>query len=146
VALLAKLSDFVSGGSRNYFATVLCALIEVDAHRLTVASAGHLPPLLLDDGHAHFVEFDVGAPIGVSSGSPFRQTTVPVPPNATLVAFTDGLVERRGEPLDAGLARLQGAAAGQQLTLEELLAKLADDLASEDHHDDTALVGLRWQS
>jgi hypothetical protein len=55
-------------------------------------------------------------------------------------------VERRGEPLDAGLARLRGAAVGQRLTLEELLAKLADDLASEDHHDDTALVGVRWQS
>ena len=145
-ALLAKLSEFVSGGSPDYFATVLCALIEVDPHRLTVASAGHVPPLLLDHGHARFVEFDVGAPIGVAGGEPFQQRTVQVPPNATLVAFTDGLVERRGESLDAGLARLRNAAAAQPPTLEGLLAKLAGDLASEDHHDDTALVGIQWQT
>jgi serine phosphatase RsbU (regulator of sigma subunit) len=145
-ALLAKLSDFVSAGSRDYFATVLCALIEVDVHRLTVASAGHLPPLLLDDGHARFVEFDVGAPIGVAGDEPFQQTTIEVPPSATLVAFTDGLVERRGEPLDTGLARLRSAAAAQPRTLEGLLAKLAGDLASKHHQEDTAFVGIQWQS
>jgi serine phosphatase RsbU (regulator of sigma subunit) len=69
-----------------------------------------------------------------------------VPPNATLVAFTDGLVERRGEALDVGLARLRGIAIKQQLPLEDLLLKIASELASDDHHDDTAIVGIRWQN
>jgi len=125
---------------------VLCVLIDVKDHRLTVASAGHIPPLLLDGDHARFVEFEVNVPIGVSRSSPFREATLPVAPNSALIAFTDGLVERRGEPLDAGLARLRNAAIGQKLTLEQLLAKLAEDLASDYHHDDTALVGIQWQN
>jgi serine phosphatase RsbU (regulator of sigma subunit) len=71
---------------------------------------------------------------------------VSVPANATLVAFTDGLVERRGEVLDVGLTRLRDAATRQRVPLDDLLSNLARDLASDDHHDDTAIVGIEWQS
>ena len=69
-----------------------------------------------------------------------------MPPNSTLVAFTDGLVERRGEVLDTGLARLRDAATGQQLALDDLVAMLTRDLASEDHQDDTAIVVIQWET
>jgi serine phosphatase RsbU (regulator of sigma subunit) len=144
--VLARLSDFVNSGVHDYFATMLCALIDVDGHRLTVASAGHIAPLLLAGDDGEFVEFDVNVPIGVARNSEYREATVSVPPNATLLAFTDGLVERRGEALDVGLARLRDAATGRHLALEDLLAKLTHELASEDHHDDTAIVGVRWES
>ena len=144
-ALLAKLSDYVNRGAHDYFATVLCALVDVGAHKLTVAAAGHIPPLLIEADGGHFVEFDGGVPIGVPRDSAYSEATVSVPPNATLVAFTDGLVERRGEILDVGLARLRDTATGQKLSLDALLAKLVRDLASDDHHDDTAIVGIRWQ-
>jgi serine phosphatase RsbU (regulator of sigma subunit) len=142
--VVTKLSDFVNRGEHNYFATVLCALIDVDNRTLMIASAGHMPPLLIDGDDGQFVQFDRGVPIGVPRDSPYRETTVLVHPNATLVAFTDGLIERRGEVLDVGLARLRDAAVGQQLPLDDLLAKLVRDLASEEHHDDTAIVGIRW--
>jgi serine phosphatase RsbU (regulator of sigma subunit) len=145
-SVLAKLSEFVNSGAHDYFATVLCALIEVDAHRLTIASAGHMAPLLLDGERGEFVAFHVDAPVGVARNSHYREATVSVPPNATLVAFTDGLVERRGEVLDVGLARLRDMATEQQLPLDELLAKLARELASDDHQDDTAIVGVQWQN
>jgi serine phosphatase RsbU (regulator of sigma subunit) len=144
--VLARLSDFVNRSEHDYFATVLCALIDVNAHRLTVASAGHIAPLLLAGDDANFVEFEVNVPIGVARKSQYLEATVSVPSNATLVAFTDGLVERRGESLDVGLARLRDAAVGQHLALDELLAKLAADLASEEHHDDTAMLGVQWES
>jgi len=144
--VLSKLATFVNSSSHDYFATVLCALVEVDAHRLTLASAGHMPPLLLDEGRGVFVECPAGPPIGVPWSSQHRQSSIEVPPNATVVAFTDGLVERRGEVLDVGLARLRDLASRQQLAIEDLLAKLAGELTSEDHHDDTALVGIQWQS
>jgi serine phosphatase RsbU (regulator of sigma subunit) len=102
--------------------------------------------LLIDRDVDQFVEIDVGAPVGVARDSEYHEATVSVRPSATLVAFTDGLVERRGELVDAGLARLREAAIGQQLALDDLLAKLARDLASKDHHDDTAIVGVRWQN
>jgi serine phosphatase RsbU (regulator of sigma subunit) len=144
--VLAKLSDFVNSEAHDYFATVLCALIDVDAHRLTVASAGHMTPLLLDGDESRYVQFTANVPIGVKRDSSYEETTVTVPPNSTLVAFTDGLVERRGEVLDTGLARLRDAATGQQLALDDLVAMLTRELASEDHHDDTAIVVVRWQS
>jgi serine phosphatase RsbU (regulator of sigma subunit) len=144
--VLSKLSQFVRARTSDYFATVLCVLIDVEGHRLTIASAGHLAPLLLEGDKGEFVELQAEAPIGFPHRTPFQETTVTVPPKATLVAFTDGLVERRGEILDDGLARMREVAIRTQLADEELLAKLAEELTSEDHRDDTALVSVRWQS
>jgi serine phosphatase RsbU (regulator of sigma subunit) len=145
-AVLGKLSDFVTGAGNNYFATVLCALIDVQERRLTLASAGHLAPLLLSSGGGEYVSVSAEPPIGFPHSAPFREETVTVPPGATLVAFTDGLVERRGEVLDAGLARLREMAIRERPSDDEGLAKLARDLTSDDHRDDTALVSIQWQS
>ena len=145
-SVLAKLAGFVNRAPHGYFATVLCALADVDAHRLTVASAGHLPPLLLDGDESRFIAVDVGAPIGAPDQTPYGETVVSVAAHATLVTFTDGLVERRGEILDVGLARLRDAAMSAQLQLDDLVGKLASDQESDAHNDDTAIVGIRWQS
>ena len=88
----------------------------------------------------------MNVPIGVTRECDYRGDGLPVPPNATLVAFTDGLVERRGEVLDTGLARLRETATGQRLALDDLVAVLTRDLASEDHHDDTAIVVIQWKN
>jgi serine phosphatase RsbU (regulator of sigma subunit) len=93
-----------------------------------------------------YVDVRADPPIGFPHKAPFREATFPVPPRATLVAFTDGLVERRGEVLDEGLERLRAMATGEQLTDDDLLAKLARDLTSDDHRDDTALVSIQWQN
>jgi serine phosphatase RsbU (regulator of sigma subunit) len=145
-SVLARLSDFVNTTEHSYFATMLCMLIDIRARRLTVASAGHVAPLLLDGEDGRFVKFEVNVPIGVQRDSPYRESSVPVAPHSTLIAFTDGLVERRGEPLDAGLARLREAATERRAALDELLGRIARSLASHDHHDDTAIVGIRWRS
>lgn len=144
--VLTKLSDFVNRGEHDYFATVLCALIDVRGHAVTVASAGHMAPLLIDGDDGRYVEFQVDVPIGVAREADYHEAVVRVPSYATLVAFTDGLVERRGEVLDVGLERLRDAATGTDLPLDELLSGLAHDLASAEHHDDTALVGIQWQN
>jgi serine phosphatase RsbU (regulator of sigma subunit) len=144
--VLAKLSAFVNSGEHDYFATVLCALIDVRRHTVTVASAGHMAPLLIDGDGGRYVEFHVDVPIGVASESRYHEALVTVPAHATLVAFTDGLVERRGEVLDVGLERLREAATGADLELDELLSSLALELASAEHHDDTAIVGIQWQN
>jgi serine phosphatase RsbU (regulator of sigma subunit) len=144
--VLGKLSDFVNSTQHDYFATVLCALIDVDAHTVTIANAGHLAPLVIDGDRGELVQVYADTPIGVPPKAAYREATMSVPANATLIAFTDGLVERRGEVLDVGLARLRDVATSQDLALEDLLAKLARDLAPDDHHDDTAIVGIRWRS
>jgi serine phosphatase RsbU (regulator of sigma subunit) len=144
--VLTKLAHFVTTSPRDYFATVLCALADVDAHQLTLASAGHMAPLVVHDGEAEFAAFRAQVPIGVDPSPRYEEATVAVPPKATVLAFTDGLVERRGEVIDTGLARLKRLATGRRFALDDLLASLTHDLTSEDHHDDTAMVGIQWES
>jgi serine phosphatase RsbU (regulator of sigma subunit) len=145
-SVLFKLSNFVNSSSPDYFATVLCVLVDASGHSMSVSSAGHLPPLLLDGDGGRFLEFEPDIAIGVTRDWKYRETTVTAPARASLIAFTDGLVERRGEMLDVGLERLRAAATREQQGLEQLVQRLAHELSSDEHHDDTAIVGIRWQS
>ncbi len=145
-AILTKLSRILSVTEAGQIATVLCAVVDLGSRQVTVASAGHLPPLLIADGHGEYVDAEIGVPIGAEAGAPYKSTTVPAPPSATLLAFTDGLVERRGEELDRGLARLRDAAVANHLALPELLASLVAQLRHGPSEDDTAIVGLRWKN
>ena len=141
--ILTKLSKLVNVGTTGQLATILCALVDVEAHELTVTSAGHLPPLLISDGKGTFIEGAVGMPIGVNTGATYTSTAVSTPRSATLLAFTDGLVERRGESIDTGLQRLQHAAIANHTDLDQLLSRLLEELR-HDGDDDTAIAGLRW--
>jgi len=62
-------------------------------------------------GDARLLDVPVDPPIGVDPAAPLAAVTVPLPASGTLLAFTDGLVERRGEVIDAGLDRLRAHAA-----------------------------------
>jgi hypothetical protein len=71
--------------------------------------------------------------------------TVPVPEAATLLAFTDGLIERRGESVDIGLKRLRDTAVIEQpQRLDDLLHLIVDQLVAGGAGDDTVLLGVRW--
>lgn len=144
--ILGKLAGLISLTRDGQLATALCARIDAEPRQVTVASAGHLPPLLLGGGEARYLEAPVGVPIGVDPAASYGSITVPVPGGATLLAFTDGLVERRGEQLDTGLERLRNSALRRTLTLPELLGKLVADLTAGEAKDDIAIVGLRWTS
>jgi serine phosphatase RsbU (regulator of sigma subunit) len=138
---ISRLVDIAEGGQ---LATVLCAMVDIESRQLRVTSAGHLPPLLISDGDTRFLDSDVGLPIGVEAGSAYHSTTVTVPAAATIVAFTDGLVERRGESLDEGLERLRAAATRHHVGLPELLGTLVTELVDGRSEDDIAIVGVRW--
>jgi serine phosphatase RsbU (regulator of sigma subunit) len=144
--ILAKLDRLVRAGPHDYFATVLCARIEIDTHRVTLASAGHLAPLLLDGAGPRFVEFKTGAPVGAVEGPEYDETNFTVGNAATLIAYTDGLVERRGEVLDTGFERLREAAVtAASGTVDELVSSLVNDLLEAENSDDTAIVAVRWR-
>jgi hypothetical protein len=67
-----------------------------------------------------------------------------MPENSTLVAFTDGLVERRGELLDVGFERLARAAQAGAGDLDEFVASLVSGVTGPDSADDIALLVFRW--
>jgi serine phosphatase RsbU (regulator of sigma subunit) len=142
--ILTKLGDLLSVGSDGHFATVLCGVIDVARHEVTLANAAHPEPLVIDGSTAAFVATSVGVPIGVEHPGPYASVTVTIPPAATLLAFTDGLVERRGEVLDVGLARLRDAASRVYPSVDHLLDELAENLASDGPSDDIAILGIKW--
>ena len=142
--ILDTLSGLLDVSRDGHFATVLCGIVDIGRHEVSFANAGHLPPLLVGPGGSEFVSLDVGPPIGVPTSSAYQSLTVPVPPGATLIAYTDGLVERPAEHLDTGLARLQDSVARAPASLEGMLDAVVAELAEGTHHDDTAILGIRW--
>lgn len=139
---LTRTMDIADGG---HFATVLCGLADVGTHEVTLASAGHLPPLVCGGDGASLVQAKPGSPIGIPGGAAFEPTLLTTAAHDTLIAYTDGLVERRGETLDAGLKRLQEAASARcGCSLDELLGSLVSELTGGSPADDIALIGLRW--
>jgi hypothetical protein len=116
-------------------------------HRITLANAGHPEPLLVGATDAWYATTRIGAPVGVESPVPYSEVTLSVPENATLIAYTDGLVERRGELLDIGLERLRHAALlHSNGSVEDLLTSVLTDTSFPRATDDTAILGLRWHS
>jgi serine phosphatase RsbU (regulator of sigma subunit) len=144
--VLEKLALFArTRGGESCFATVLCVRIGLEDRQMRIASAGHLPPLLLNGGRGEFVALETDPAIGLRRvRSRYREAVASLPPSATLIAFTDGLVERRGEVIDAGLDRLRSLASATRLPLGELIATLARELTYGERRDDTAIVGVSW--
>ena len=88
-------------------ATVCYAVLDPGSGQLAISSAGHLPPVIAAPGqHAETAEIAVDLPIGVSSPFGRQVTTLTLVPGAVLCLYTDGLVERRYEHIDNGIARL----------------------------------------
>jgi serine phosphatase RsbU (regulator of sigma subunit) len=100
----------------------------------------------MDGGHTAYLDTDVGVPIGVESDVIYTSRTLTAPAHATFLAFTDGLVERRGEQLDDGLDRLRATANApvEPGELQDLLDRLLGELRPGSQSDDTAIIGLRW--
>lgn len=127
--------------------TVADTFIDWGAHTITYSSAGHPPPALLQsDGTVEFLDQATDPPLGARpEHAPRPQATEPFAEGAVLVLYTDGLIERRREDIDAGLARLAGSLARHRAADPETLADtlLADLLPPGGVTDDTALVIVR---
>jgi serine phosphatase RsbU (regulator of sigma subunit) len=143
--ILEKCSRHIDVLDDGHFATVLVGVVDLARHEVTLANAGHLNPLLLSGEDVNYISTEVGVPLGLRNAT-YESLTVSVLPGSTMIAFTDGLVERRGETLDEGLHRLMESARGVDCPLQELLAKVVADLNDESSEDDIAILGLRWQN
>ena len=142
--ILDQLTRTMDLAKDGHFATVLCGLVDVGTHEVTLANAGHLPPLVCGGGRASLVPAKPGSPIGIPGLAPFEPATVITAAGGTLIAYTDGLVERRGETLDVGMKRLQDVVTRDNSSLEDLLSSIVTELTGDSPTDDIALIGLRW--
>ncbi len=117
-AVLEHVARFAAGRHGVEYMTACSAVLDPVRGRLAIASAGHPPPLLIPpDGEPRWVEGGRSRPLGASvardgeSPSSLPEAVMSLDPGTRLLIFTDGLVERRGEPIDAGLERLRAVVA-----------------------------------
>jgi serine phosphatase RsbU (regulator of sigma subunit) len=144
--ILGKTSTQLDVEEDGHFATVLVGVGDARTGAVVLASAGHLDPLVVEGCSTYFVDVSSGPPLGIGP-TRYDATTVTVPPGAVLVGFTDGLVERRGEVIDTGFARLAAAARAAATTrpdLEQFVTTVVDSLTDDGSEDDVAVLALGW--
>ncbi len=126
-------------------ATLLYLVIDLEGGTARFASAGHLPALLRSaDGATHFLERPALPPLGVSQHATFASWDVELRPGDTVLLYTDGLIERRDESIDAGLGRLREALSTGPADLEDLCSRvLAGVPGGPVLQDDAALLAVR---
>ena len=136
-----KMQYFEEG---EVMATVNYAVLDPDSGQLRISSAGHFPPVIAAPGQrGAMAQIAVDPPIGVTD-TPVRQvTTLALAPGAVLCLFTDGLVERRDEPIDDGITLLcETVTPGPP---EGVCASVMQALVGSQYPgDDIALLVLRW--
>lgn len=142
--LLQRVDRQVRQFEPEVMATVLCAVVDPSGERMRVSTAGHPPPAISAGAGlpATLLDLPADLPIGVDPHRRRRTSTVALPRGAAVCLYTDGLVERRGQPLTAGLDRLTGAMfAGPA---ESVCAAVMQALVgAEPPADDIALLVLR---
>ncbi|MFJ9605755.1 SpoIIE family protein phosphatase [Kitasatospora sp. NPDC101176] len=144
--VLADLNSLAQHADVTDIATVLYLALDPARRQVKAASAGHVPPLLVDADGARFLTVDQGPPLGVTGQWDGSETVLELAAGSTLVLCTDGLVERRTEDLSVGLERLrrageEGPAGAEALCDHLLTACLPGSGAAEG--DDVALVVVR---
>jgi serine phosphatase RsbU (regulator of sigma subunit) len=115
------------------------------------AQEGYCPAMILErlsrsvdiERDAHFATVLCGV-ADVTAHTMLLASAGHLPPLDVLIAYTDGLVERRGEMLDVGLERLQAAASLDSSSLDNMLSGIVTVLSGDTPTDDIALIGLKW--
>ncbi|MER7460831.1 SpoIIE family protein phosphatase [Micromonospora sp. NPDC126480] len=133
------------GGTHELFVTVVLGVIDADRHRLTLASAGHPPPLIrrrtaAGQPDAEYADVPTGAPLGL--GYRAATTTLRFSPGDTLLLFSDGVVERRRQGLGTGLDALSTAVARAASADPRALCAVATAAVSGATEDDVAVLAV----
>ncbi|MET8575890.1 SpoIIE family protein phosphatase [Streptomyces sp. NPDC005012] len=131
-------------GEPRATATMVLARYNPRERKLVWAQAGHPPPLLLRDGEARFLQRPTGMLLGAVQSPPFQEAECLLEPGDRILLYTDGLIERPSEGIDAGLQRLAAAAAGhdEQPGSASLGPLLAEMLEGE-RRDDVCVLDIR---
>jgi serine phosphatase RsbU (regulator of sigma subunit) len=142
--VLGRYAHVVDGAES---ATVVATFIDFDQHIITYSSAGHPPPVLVHaDGDVEFLDRATDPPLDAGPAPvPRAEAGTTFADGDTLVLYTDGLIERRHEDIDTGLARLADALARHRGADPETLADavLLELLPPGGAIDDTALIVVR---
>ncbi|MFF4922255.1 MULTISPECIES: SpoIIE family protein phosphatase [unclassified Kitasatospora] len=150
--------DLAQGPDEALLATCVYAVFDPATARLTVAKAGHIPPVLvvpgedaaeptrtggpLPGGAGRILDLPSGAPLGVG-GVPFESVELKIPEGSLLALCTDGLVESRDKDLDVGLGRLVTVLQGPHASIQAACEAVLDTMEQGREPDDVALLLAR---
>jgi hypothetical protein len=148
--LLGMLNGVVCHLTSGVVGTVVCGLYNPSTRVLRWARAGHLPPVLVRRGTARELPLPGGVLLGMDPDASYEEAVQSLEPGDTLLLFTDGLIERRGDSIEDVLAEfvagLGPGAAGRPEAGDLTAAAQADQIlasAVSDTGDDACLVAVR---
>lgn len=146
--VLSLVDAAMSSLGQTSFTTCLYGVLDPATRRLSLASAGHLPPLVLHrDGGAEYVELEPGPPLGVAADVP-PEVEVELPDEAVLLLFTDGLVEGRDESVERGMHVLRAAVSGERTRDGADVEAVCDDVlratGRDGRRDDDSALMVVW--
>jgi PAS domain S-box-containing protein len=125
-------------------ATVFCGVLDPATGELAYSSAGHPPAVVAHaDGVTDLLDQGRSRPLGVQRNEPRPEARYRVPGRATLLLYTDGLIERRRQPLTAGIDKVAAVVQeGRATALEDLASGVMSDMAPETGFDDDVALLL----
>jgi anti-sigma regulatory factor (Ser/Thr protein kinase) len=118
--------------------------LDAERERVQLVNAGHPPPLIVDpEGRASFLAVKPSVALGVTRGARYETEECVVRGGSTIVLYTDGVVEVRGEPLDVGLERMRRLAEDGYATPQALVDAIVEQMISEGRpSDDVAVLAV----
>ncbi|WP_405643831.1 PP2C family protein-serine/threonine phosphatase [Streptomyces uncialis] len=154
VAVLSDLELLLRLTEPARSATALFAYCEPATRKITLAGAGHCPPLIVGERRTEYVETSLSAPLGMLACWEAPSVELRPEPGETVLLFTDGLLQRTGDPMDRAFTRLHAAAASVPARLRDspeavadhvvraMLPDGADDPSSD---EDVVLLAARFE-
>ena len=145
-AVLAGLDRFAALLPGADCTTAFCAVLTLSTGELVYSSAGHPPAIIVhSDGATEMLESGQGFPLTIRAEQPRPEAGMTMPPRSTLLLYTDGLVERRGDPIEDGMARAADLVdGGRSSELDDLADELMSGLEpTGGYPDDVAILLYR---
>ena len=141
-AVVTRTNEFHLGLDTGRLVTLAYALVHPVQRIITIARAGHIPPVLAAPGEDPCLLDEAGGPpLGIRTGTAWRETTTQVPPGSALALFTDGLLRDGGQlGTEAGLQRVLDAVRDSPVGGPDQLADTLTDLVHGPPPDDTVLL------
>ncbi|MGW2490160.1 PP2C family protein-serine/threonine phosphatase [Streptomyces sp. NPDC001606] len=153
VAVLSDLELLLRLTEPARSATALFAYCEPALRKITLAGAGHSPPLLIGERRTEFAETSVSAPLGMLACWEAPSVEIEAQPGETVLFYTDGLLHRTGDPVDRAFTRLHAAAASVPRAARHdpaavadhvLRTVLPDGLDAAESEEDVVLLAARF--
>jgi serine phosphatase RsbU (regulator of sigma subunit)/anti-sigma regulatory factor (Ser/Thr protein kinase) len=124
--------------------TLVYVVLDAAEESLELVNAGHPPPLIVDPttGEGAFLPLQGGVALGAAPAATYRAERFPFPPGGLVVLYTDGVVERRGAPIDDGMEKLRRLTEGCE-DVERVCSLVLQRMVPEAPPDDVAVVAAR---